>query len=125
MQFLYTILYVPDPVRTMDFYTRAFGFAVRLTSPDGDYGELETGQTRLCFAATEMIRGLGKDPAETPVARPAFEIALATDDVPAALARAVEAGGTEVMAPTQMPWGQVISYIKDPDGTLVEICEPT
>ena len=125
MKFLYTIIYVPDVAATMDFYTRAFGFEQRMLSPEGDYGELETGETRLCFAATKMIRKLGKDPAETPVARPAFELALATEDVPAALARAVAAGATEVMAPRKMPWGQVISYVKDPDGTLVEICEPT
>lgn len=53
-----------------------------------------------------------------------FEVALVTDDVATAHARAVEAGARELAAPVQKPWGQVVSYVRCPDGILVELCTP-
>jgi len=51
-----------------------------------------------------------------------MEIALVTADVPAAHRRAVAAGAAELAAPTAKPWGQIVSYVRCPDGTLVELC---
>jgi len=31
-------------------------------------------------------------------------------------------GAIELSAPTQKPWGQIVSYLRTPDGTLVELC---
>jgi len=53
-----------------------------------------------------------------------MEIALVTDDVEAAHARGIREGATELSAPTQKPWGQVVSYLRAPDGTLIELCTP-
>lgn len=53
-----------------------------------------------------------------------MEVALVTEDVPAAHARAVEAGAREIAAPLEKPWGQTVSYVRCPDGTLVELCSP-
>ena len=53
-----------------------------------------------------------------------FEIALVTGDVAAAHARAVAAGAREMAAPVAKPWGQVVSYVRCPDGVLVELCTP-
>ncbi len=53
-----------------------------------------------------------------------IELGLTTPDVEAAFAHAVAAGATAVKAPTTKPWGQVVSYVRDPDGVLVEICSP-
>ena len=50
--------------------------------------------------------------------------AFVTDDVAAAHAQAVSAGATELSAPLAKPWGQVVSYRRCPDGTLVELCTP-
>jgi len=36
----------------------------------------------------------------------------------------VSLGATELSAPTAKPWGQVVSYLRCPDGTLVELCTP-
>lgn len=38
--------------------------------------------------------------------------------------KAVNAGATEVKAPTEKPWGQTLSYVRDLNGFLVEICSP-
>jgi len=43
-------------------------------------------------------------------------------DVEAATARAIEAGATQLVAPTQKPWGQTIAYVRDLNGFLVELC---
>jgi uncharacterized glyoxalase superfamily protein PhnB len=57
-------------------------------------------------------------------AAPGIELALVTDDVEAAFARAVAAGATPVKNPEVMPWGQTVSYVRDANGVLVEICTP-
>ena len=30
----------------------------------------------------------------------------------------------KIAAPTTKPWGQTVSYVRCPDGTLVELCTP-
>ncbi|KPP83793.1 MAG: hypothetical protein HLUCCA08_08300 [Rhodobacteraceae bacterium HLUCCA08] len=124
MIFRYTILYVADVAAALDFYSRAFGLQSGFLHEAGDYGELDTGGTRLAFSARSLMRDLGKDPAPADPDRPVFEIALETDDVPAAFERAVAAGAVPRMAPQDQPWGQTISYVACPDGYLIEICSP-
>jgi len=34
----------------------------------------------------------------------------------------VAAGATPMAAPVAKPWGQLVSYVRCPDGTLVELC---
>ena len=53
-----------------------------------------------------------------------MEIALVTPDVASAHARALQAGAAEIKAPADQPWGQTVSYVRCPDGTLVELCTP-
>ena len=125
MQLRYVIVYVADVGATMAFYAQAFGLEVRFLHEGGDYGEMATGDTRLAFSSIALMQSLGKQVATTAPERPSFELAFATDDVPAALDRALSAGAALVQGATQMPWGQTISYVRAPEGTLVEICTPT
>ena len=125
MQLRYVILYVADVSTTMDFYARAFGLDARFVHEGGDYGEMATGDTRLAFSSIALMQSLGKQVADAAPERPSFELAFATKDVPAALDRALTAGAVLVQGATQMPWGQTISYVRAPEGTLVEICTPT
>ena len=37
-------------------------------------------------------------------------------------ARALAAGAREMAPPVQKPWGQTVSYLRCPDGLLVELC---
>ena len=127
MRFGYTILYVEDVTRAIDFYERAFGLTRRFVSDDASYGEMETGDTTLSFASHilvgEFIPGgyRRNDPAEPPVG---VEIGFVTDDVPSAWETALAAGATVVSPPTTKPWGQTVAYVRDLDGMLVEICTP-
>jgi uncharacterized glyoxalase superfamily protein PhnB len=124
MKLKYTILYVENVPETLAFYHAAFGVKQRMLHESGGYGELNTGQTTLAFASFEQLAALGKTPVAPTPGRPSFEIAFETDDVPAAFEQAVAAGATAVMQPDQMPWGQMISYVTDKNGFLVEICSP-
>lgn len=127
MKLGYTIVYVPDVAASLAFFEQAFGIARRFLHESGMYGELETGATTLSFAAHamgEMNFPGGHVHADTSKQPLGFEVALVTDDVAAAHARAVKAGARELAAPMQKPWGQLVSYLRCPDGILVELCTP-
>lgn len=53
-----------------------------------------------------------------------MQLALATADVDGAFDRAVEAGAHPVAPPVTKPWGQVVAYVRDLDGILVEVSSP-
>lgn len=127
MKFAYTILYVPDVASSLAFFEQAFGINRRFLHESGDYGELDTDATTLAFASREL--GKANLPEGLVVAaesaRPlGMEIALATDTVEVAHAQALACGATELKAPEQKPWGQTVSYLRCPDGLLVELCTP-
>ncbi len=120
MKFRYTILYVKDVETTLEFYKNAFGLTRRMLTDEGGYAELDTGDTVLAFASFETVAR--KSPAPASPDAPTFELAFETDDVNAALARAVQEGAKPVQEATQMPWGQTVGYVSDPNGFLIEIC---
>lgn len=125
MKLGYTIIYVPDVAASLAFFEQAFGLQRRFLHQSGTYGELDTGETKLSFAAHalgDMNFAGGHVHADTSAQPLGFEIALVTDDVQAAHAKAVAAGAREMAAPSQKPWGQVVSYVRCPDGILVELC---
>lgn len=127
MKFGYTIIYVPDVSASLDFFTRAFGIERRFLHESGMYGELETGETALAFAAHalgDMNFPAGHVEAHSSDMPLGMEIALVTSDVAAAHKRAVAEGGVELAPPLEKPWGQTVSYVRCPDGTLVELCSP-
>lgn len=124
MQLGYVIRYVPDVARTLSFYEAAFGLSRRFLDESGTYGELETGATALAFAAESLVagQGLAFERARPDSAASAHEVGLVTDDVAAAVERAVAAGAALVKPPERKPWGQIVAYVRDCDGALVEIC---
>jgi lactoylglutathione lyase len=124
MKFAYTILYVESVANTLKFYQDAFGFQQRFLHEAGDYGELETGNTVLAFSSHALMRQLGKKPTAADANAPCFELAVSTDDVAHAVQRALLAGAQHISEPKQMPWGQTIAYVADPNGFLIEICTP-
>jgi glutathione S-transferase/catechol 2,3-dioxygenase-like lactoylglutathione lyase family enzyme len=123
----YTIAYVPDVAASLAFFERAFGLPRRFLHESGTYGELDTGATTLSFAAHELgdMNFPGGHVAAHNSAQPlGMEVALVTDDVTALHARALAAGAREMAAPTTKPWGQTVSWVRSPDGLLIELCTP-
>lgn len=127
MKFGYTIVYVPDVDRALEFFEAAFGLNRRFLHESGMYGELETGSTTLAFAAfevAEMNLPLPIVRSQLPEKPLGFEIALVTDDVAAAHEHAVRNGAIQLSPPETKPWGQTVSYVRTPEGILVELCTP-
>ena len=124
MKLRYTILYVENVAKSMNLYDVAFGLTRGFIHEGGDYGEMVTGETKLAFAAKELIAQTGKGVGVADPLKPVFEIAFETDDVERAFKTAVKAGAVSQKEPTQMPWDQTVSFVSDPDGILIEICSP-
>jgi catechol 2,3-dioxygenase-like lactoylglutathione lyase family enzyme len=126
MKFGYTIIYVPNVAASLAFFEKAFGLKTRFLHESG-YGELDTGETTLAFACHELGKSnvpggyIAVDASFLPLG---IEIALVTDSVGEAYHRAVLAGAVSVMEPIEKPWGQTVSYVRSPDGILVELCSP-
>jgi lactoylglutathione lyase len=125
----YVILYVNDVAASLAFYEKAFGLTRRFfNDADGKaYGELETGAARLAFASIALAEEHLKQkitPAALDKAPLGVEFALTTSDVKELFVRAVNAGATIVSEPETKPWGQIVAYLRDNSGHLVELCTP-
>jgi len=123
MKLGYTIIYVPDVTRAIEFYERCFGLTRRFVSEGADYAELDTGATVLSFSAESLMTGLVGDFHRNSLQAPpvGIEITFVTDDVQVAYERAVQNGAVAVAEPALKPWGQTVSYVRDLNGVLVEI----
>src|ERR1700733_6151222 len=119
MKFGYVILYVDDVEATLAFYERAFGLKQRMLDDQKNYGELETGGTRLAFAANKFVQSMlpltfaqtGPGSATLP-----FELGLVAADVDSAFRDASAAGAVEVKRTEVKPWGQTVGYVRDLNG---------
>jgi lactoylglutathione lyase len=124
--FGYVGLYVKDVPQSIDFYERAFGVVRRHITNQKEYGELQTGTTRLGFINKELVERVAKGSTFTgsDVPPSGSEIGFVTTDVAGLYQRALSAGAVPVSAPAEKPWKQTVAYVRDPDGHLVEICSP-
>jgi lactoylglutathione lyase len=123
----WVIVYVDDPPAAREFYMRAFGLQGGFVAPSDTYAELDTGATKLAFAAYslgEQNFAGGVRRAALDGQPPNIEIALVADDVDAAYRRALEAGCTTLSDPADKPQGQRVAYVRDPFGTLIELATP-
>lgn len=111
---LFPILSTPDLPGLVSFYERALGAEVGYRFPDGTsadaYVSLRLG------AAT-----LGVGAASAPSTGDRIALWFYVDDVDAAHEAALRAGAGEERAPTDMPWGERVSQVRDPDGNLVNL----
>jgi lactoylglutathione lyase len=126
MKFAYTIIYVPDVAAALDFYERAFGFTRRFFHESGSYGELETGGTALAFASEEQGKSNGVSFRANRLNETSagIELAFVTEKVEEAFIRAVKAGAEATKKAEKKPWGQVVAYVRDLNGVLIELCTP-
>jgi lactoylglutathione lyase len=127
IKFGYTILYVTDVIKSIEFYEKAFGFERKFITPDSDYGELNTGETTFSFASKELANSNLKNGfTESKLTNKPFaiEIGFVTDDVEKIMKQAKNAGAVMVEEPKQKPWGQTVAYVRDIDGFLIEVCTP-
>ncbi|KAF2283426.1 hypothetical protein P3X46_010162 [Hevea brasiliensis] len=123
--FAYTVVYVKDVAKSLDFYEKAFGYHVRRLDDAHRWGELDSGQTTIAFTPihqreTDKRSGAVQTP-QTDGERPPLEVCFAYADVDAAYKRAVENGAVALSQPEDKEWGQRVGYVRDIDGIVVRM----
>jgi len=127
IKYAYTILYVKDVEKTINFYQKAFGFEKKFLTPEMDYGEIFSGETTLGFASLDLGKSnlkngfIESDVDEKPFG---IELAFTTENVEELIKQATKEGAIVLENITEKPWGQKVAYIKDINGFLIEICTP-
>lgn len=127
IEFKYTILYVNSVAKTLEFYADVFNFEPLFITPEGDYGELNTGSVKLAFAShklasTNLTEGF--TPTDTLELPAGFELGFVTDQVEVLVEKALKHGAILVEEAIVKEWGQTVAYIRDINGLLIEICTP-
>ncbi|WCJ41192.1 dessication-induced 1VOC superfamily protein [Euphorbia peplus] len=123
--FAYTILYVKDVAKSVDFYAKAFGYHVRRVDDSHRWGELDSGNTTIAFTPihqyeTDYRTGHVHIPKSSDD-RPPLELCFDYTDVDAAYKRAVENGAVAASPPEDKEWGQRVGYVRDLDGIVVRM----
>jgi uncharacterized glyoxalase superfamily protein PhnB len=126
MKFGYTIVYVNDVESTMNFYSKAFKLEKGFIHESMQYGEMITGDTKLAFVSDSLSKSNDMIYIENNINnKPAgFEIAFITNEVQDSFNHAINNGALSVKEPIEKPWGQLVAYVRDINGILVEICSP-
>jgi ribosomal protein S18 acetylase RimI-like enzyme/predicted enzyme related to lactoylglutathione lyase len=118
----FPVLYAKDVARVAGFY-EALGFAetFRLAGPDGAPGFVSMrreGGAELGVTTEDSPRTLA---GVEPGAGPRHELFVYVEDVDATVARIETAGGTVLKPPADMPWGERVGYVADPEGNVVSL----
>jgi predicted enzyme related to lactoylglutathione lyase len=109
------IIVTADLDRLLGFYTGLLGATEVMRFPeDGPafYVGLQVGDSEL---------GLSTDASVVPGAPGRMLLSIEVDDVDARLARVEGLGGEATSGANDMPWGQRVAHIKDPDGNVVNL----
>jgi lactoylglutathione lyase len=117
----FPVVYVADAERSAAFYER-LGFVRHFQlPPDGEPGYigLRRGEAELSVVLSSwpqqqlgvQIGGGG----------PRFELFVYVDDVDASVAALRDAGVTVLLGPEDMPWGERVGCVADPDGNPVSL----
>ncbi|WP_194420108.1 VOC family protein [Microbacterium abyssi] len=110
---LFPILRTNDLPRLVTFYERAFSASVEYRY------EHEGRAVYVALAVGGGTIGIGYEPEVSP--GDPVAIWLYVDDVDSAYSRATDAGATSVADPDDMPWGERVAQVRDPDGTLLHL----
>lgn len=127
IQYAYTILYVNDVPRTMEFYTKAFGFEEKFLTPENDYGEILSGTTTIAFANIELGSSNFKKGFTTSSLKEkpfGIELAFTTLAIEKVMENALQNGAVLLEETVTKPWGQQVGYVRDINGFIIEICTP-
>ncbi len=125
IKFTYTILYVENVTKSIEFYEKSFGFSRKFITEENDYGEIITGETTISFASKKLANtNLKNGFIESDLKSKPFgiELGFVTQNVAETIESAKNNGGIIIEEPKQKPWGQTVAYIRDIDGFLIEIC---
>ena len=109
------IIVTSDIERLLGFYTGLLGAEEHFRYPEEGpvfYVGLELGGSEL---------GLSSDDGVSPGDPGRMLLSIEVDDVDARLAQVEALGGQATSGANDMPWGQRVAHIKDPDGKVVNL----
>jgi predicted enzyme related to lactoylglutathione lyase len=115
MTSIHPIVSTPDLRRLRAFYENVLGATQTMRVPDKGrlfYVELRIGQTAL---------GLVQKKATETGAPARIVLSAEVPDVDALLPTVESAGGTVRDQPKDMPWGQRVAHVLDPDGNILNL----
>ncbi|MEU4424394.1 VOC family protein [Actinoplanes sp. NPDC024001] len=111
------IISTPDVERQRAFYERLLG-AVQTSRFPAD-GQVFFVGLRLGDSEFGLV-----DEADTDLSVPSrILLSVEVQDVDALLGQVEAAGGRLLGPPTDMPWGQRVAHIHDPDGNMVNLTQ--
>jgi len=121
----FPVIYAKDVEAVAAFYVRlGFDAHFRMPGPDGAAGYigLRRGNAELAITTEDSPRMLaGVEPGPGP----RHELFVYVDDIDATVAELRAAGATVVREPADMPWGERVSFVSDPEGNLVSLAAPS
>ena len=120
----FPVLYARDVERVATFYA-ALGFVehFRMPGPDGRAGYVGLRRDAVELAVTtedspRMLAGVEPGPG------PRHELFVYVENLDATV-RELDAFGVEVLRPPMdMPWGERIAFVRDPEGNVVALAMP-
>ncbi len=126
MKFGYTVIWVDDVVKTVEFYEKAFGLVRRTLEDKGNFiwAELETGSTTLAFSSSNEAQKLfpgGCHPNNSAQPPASIQLSFVTPDVGTAYMKAIGAGAKGLDVPKTQHGGHTIARVRDPNGVLVSL----
>lgn len=118
----FPVIYAKDVEALGAFYGRlGFDEQARLPNQDGSAAglvSLRRGAAELAITTEDSPRMLaGIEPGEGP----RHELFVYVDDVDATVAHLREGGVSVVREPVDMPWGERVAFVFDPEGNLVSL----
>jgi uncharacterized glyoxalase superfamily protein PhnB len=111
------IIVTADLDRLLAFYTGLLGAEEVMRFPDDGpvfYVGLRIGDSEL---------GLSSDTGVSPGDPGRMLLSVEVTDVKALLPRVPDLGGTATSGANDMPWGQRVAHIKDPDGNVINLTQ--
>jgi lactoylglutathione lyase len=116
----FPILYAADVETTAAFY-ESLGFRRHFQLPPegpAEYVGLKAGDSEMAVVAEAWPSdhyGLPRGPG------PSFEMFVYVDDADATVADLARRGAPVIHPPADMPWGERVGFVRDPDGNPVAI----
>ncbi|MEU6262784.1 VOC family protein [Saccharopolyspora shandongensis] len=111
------IINTPDLDRLLNFYTTLFGAVEKVRIPDGDptfFIGLQVGDAELGLV-------IDRDAKAGTTGR--VLLSFDVENVDALLDQVEELGGRVQGPPNDMPWGQRVAHVFDPDGNAVNLTQ--
>jgi len=111
-------LTVNDGAGALAFYQRAFGAreVMRMAAPGGKIGHAEMRIGNAIVMLSDEFPGVSSQKAPTSLGGTTGSLMVYVPNVDAAFKKAMDAGCTSIMAPTDMFWGDRFGKLEDPYG---------